>query len=143
MFCCTYEFQIRDLKEGKVSRANSQGKLLCDAAAELCPIVVNALGTSFQALRTTGDGACAIHAVWGSSHISGDLTYVASSGDLRSELYAVLPETFAEVRHILGTTQTELIENIETLLWDELAHPGAQHTKHISKKFKKHFMHTT
>ena len=126
MFCSTYEFQIRDLKEDKVSLANSQGRLLCDDATELCPIVANALGTLFQALRTTGDGACAIHAVWGSSHITGDLTYVASSGDLRSELYTVLPETFAEVRRILETSQPELIENIETLLWNELAHPGAR-----------------
>ena len=124
--CTIYELQPIDLHEGKVSLGSHHGKLLSDNETELLPILMNALGTEFQALQTRGDGACAVHSVWGSSHITGALTYAPSSGNLRDDLYALLPTTFSELRHILGTSGTKLVENIDTFLWNELAYPGAR-----------------
>jgi hypothetical protein len=125
-FCSVYDLQPIDLHEKKVSLASHEGVLNSDNETELCSRVKEALGTEFQALQTRGDGACAVHAVWGSSHVTGYLTYGTSSENLRDHLYALLPETFSQLRHILGTSGTELVQNIETFLWNELAYPGAR-----------------
>ena len=85
-FCSIYELQPIDLHEKKVSLGSHHGELLSDNEAELLPILMNALGTEFQALQTLGDGACAVQGVWGSSLITGALTYAASSGNLRDDL---------------------------------------------------------
>ena len=120
-----YELQHIDLHEGKVSFGSHHGRLLSNDEG-LRPLLGGALETEFQAFKTNGNGACAIHAVWGVPQNNGELKYEPSSGNLRGHVYALLPKTFSELRHFLCVSRTDLVQNMETFLWNELAYPGAR-----------------
>ena len=84
------------------------GILSSDFPEELHPTQAAFLGKNFATFRTCGDGACALHGVWGEPSSGRDLKYVRNGGNAREDMYKfLLPERFQDFRRTLSVDHIE------------------------------------
>ena len=111
-----YAFTLEDFRADAFRLKPGQLRIQWDPEDSVCPATRASLGEQFRAVVTNGDGACALHSVFGAPRARE--LFMIGARDWAVQCLSTLPGATAT-----DATATRALVSIHTSLWSDLAQP--------------------
>ena len=113
--------------------SSPDGWRICPSEERFSPLLIE--GRKFRVLKTNGDGACSMHAVWGMPAPSSEPEQIELVGHcVRHKVLSSIPDTWDDVCALRNSTVRPMLEVLVDRTWLELVARGPRDAE--SEKFE-------